>query len=220
MTRRPADSARTRTRFSAGAARACAAVAVLCALLTCGARRGEAASESARWLAEHMAFDASGVAAWRVSWADTQNPGFHILSGGAEVNLGLEFDGGVGFVLGGRFLLGRSQSGDYSARTTYAEALGHLAAQLRLTDLVRLSLGANAGRLWQCCGDPETPETSAFLVGGFFRLGLDFYPRTAATIKGLSLWLRMNIDGVPSQDPGSRIPSASMSLAVGLGLRI
>jgi hypothetical protein len=157
--------------------------------------------------------------AWRIGWADNYNPGFHVLSGGVEVNLGLEFDGGFGFVVGGRFLLGRTQGRDADARTTYGEGLGHIAAQLRLTDLIRMGLGGSAGRLWQCCGDPETLETSALLVGGFLRIGLDWSPITASALKGLSLWLRINVDGAPSLDSASRVPTTSMSLATSMGIR-
>jgi hypothetical protein len=176
------------------------------------------AAESERFVAEHLAFEVAGVVAWRSAWADERNPGFQLAGGGPEVNIGLEFDNGLGVLLGGRALFSRHLGADPALEGTFAEAVGQLIGILRISDWVRLGLGGEAGRLWQCCGS-DSPANAALLFGGFLRVGVDFLPRTTLP-RALSLWLRLGIDGHRLADSQSQLPSASMNLAVGLGLRL
>ena len=78
---------------------------LLAACLTLGSGAAFAAPPTS-WLADHIAFDIAGITGWRAAWADERNPGYQILGGGGEVNLGLEFARGLGVLVGGRALFG------------------------------------------------------------------------------------------------------------------
>ena len=188
-----------------------------------GAVRPAAAAETvasaARYLGDHLAFDVAGVGTWRAAWTDDRNPGFHLGGGGGEINLGLEFESGLGFLLGGRALFLSHAGRDESLHGMYVDASGHAMGQLRLTDWVRIGLGVSAGRLWRCCGAEEDADLSATLVGGFLRLGIDILPRNALP-RALGLWMRFGIDGTTGTSPTTRLPQSSMNIALGLGLRL
>ena len=178
-----------------------------------------AAEPPKNWLADHIALDISAITGWRAAWADERNPGFQILGGGGEVNLGLEFDSGFGFLLGGRALFGPTIG--IGGGDLYADATGHLMLQLRVADWVRLGLGASVGRLWRCCDSMvDTPETSAILAGGFARVGIDWLSNTSNLVRALSFWLRLGIDAHPNTGSDSLLPTSSMNLSVSLGLRL
>lgn len=176
------------------------------------------AAEPNRWLADHLALDASAAASFRVALGDDRNPGFQTLGGGGELNLGLEFDSGFGFLLGGRAL--RLPNFAHGATDSFMEASGHLSAQFRLSDWVRMGLGASVGRFWRCCGDSESALATSLLAGGFLRIGVDFLPRNANLFRALGLWLRIDLDGHPLADSRSVLPTMSMAMTLGLGLRL
>lgn len=200
--------------------RALAAVAVCLALWTPSkVDAAGVASSAARYLGDHLAFDVSAVGTWRAAWTDDRNPGFHLAAGGGEINIGLEFESGLGFLVGGRALFLSHVGRDENLFGLYIDATGHAMAQLRLTDWVRVGAGASAGRLWRCCGEAESADLSAILVGGFLRLGIDILPRNALP-RALGLWMRFGVDGSAGTPPTSRLPQSSMSLALGLGLRL
>jgi len=193
---------------------------VLCALFMGLSAKAAQAAEPGRFLAEHLSVELAAVGGWRVSWADERNPGFHIGGGGGEVNIGLELENGLGFLIGGRVLFERHLTQETPQSGTYADMLGQVLAQLRFSDWVRVGLGATAGRLWRCCGaEVESSATSALLFGGFLRVGVDFLPR-ASLPRALSLWLRMEVDGHKPEDAMSLLPAVSLNLAVGIGLRL
>ena len=178
------------------------------------------AAEPKRFLADHLTLEVAAIGSWRSSWAEERNPGFHLGGGGGEINLGLELDNGLGILIGGRTLWSKHLSDDEQLRGTFAEAVGQAIVQLRVSDWVRMGLGATAGRLWRCCGaDVESPLTGALLFGGFLRVGVDFLPRTSLP-RALGLWLRLGIDGHRAEDAMSLLPSVSMNLAVGVGIRL
>lgn len=172
-----------------------------------------------RFLADHAAFDIAGVGAWRAAWADDRSPGFHLAGGGAEINFGLEFENGLGVLIGGRSLFLSHLGRNDLLSGMYVDAGGQLMATLRVTDWVRVGLGGSAGRLWRCCGDAELPELSALLLGGFLRIGIDLLPRNALP-RALGLWLRINIDGTLPGVPTTYLPQTSMNVAIGVGMRL
>jgi hypothetical protein len=180
---------------------------------------GVATAAPTHWLADHIAFDISAITGWRAAWADERNPGFQILGGGGEVNLGLEFDSGIGFLVGGRALFGPTVG--IGGGELYADVTGHLMAQLRVADWVRVGLGASVGRLWNCCDSSlDLPQTSTILAGGFARVGFDWLSPNANLVRALTFWLRLGIDGHPYTGSDSLLPSTSMNLTVSLGLRL
>ncbi|MBL8632246.1 MAG: hypothetical protein JNM40_03415 [Myxococcales bacterium] len=176
------------------------------------------AGPRSRWFLEHLALDVAGVTAWRVAWADERNPGFNMIGGGAELHFGLEFDSGVGFLLGTRALFGPSSS--VVEGQPFGDVTGQALLLFRVTDWVRVAAGASGGRLWACCGsDAVDPRASAAILGGLLRIGVDFYPRQSNALKAISLWLRIDIDGHPGQSE-SLLPSTSLSMAGSFGIRI
>lgn len=177
------------------------------------------AAGAGRFIADHLAFDIAGAASWRAAWTDDRNPGFHLAGGGPELNVGLEFDNGIGFLIGGRALFLSHVGGDVSMTGLYIDASGHLMGQIRVTDWIRIGLGASGGRLWRCCNDAEDADLSALLFGGFLRLGIDVLPRNALP-RALGLWMRVGIDGTAGAPLTTRLPQSSMNIAVGLGLRL
>lgn len=178
-----------------------------------------AAAGAGRFIADHLAFDIAGVGSWRAAWTDDRNPGFHLAGGGPEINVGLEFDNGFGFLLGGRALFLSHVGDDQSLTGMYIDASGHAMAQVRVTDWIRIGLGASGGRLWRCCSEAEDANLSALLFGGFLRLGIDILPRNALP-RALGLWMRVGIDGTAAAPPTTRLPQSSMNIALGLGMRL
>lgn len=208
--RRPRRRARLRPRLGGWA------VAILLLLASAPAL---AAPPASSWLADHIAFDIAGVTGWRAAWADERNPGFQILGGGGEVNLGLEFDSGLGVLVGSRVLFGSTLGavGD----ELYADASGQLIGQLRVADWVRLGLGVSVGRLWRCCSsDLDLPQTSTLVAGGFARVGFDWLSRSTTLVRALSFWLRLGVDGHPNNGSDSLLPTTSMNLTISLGFRL
>lgn len=186
----------------------------------CFSMRSAHAIEAKRFLADHLTMEIAGVGSWRSSWADERNPGFHVAGGGAELNFGLELDNGLGVLIGGRALFGRHIGEDEQLSGLFVEASGQAIVQLRVSDWVRVGLGATGGRLWRCCGpDIESPPTSELLFGGFLRVGVDYLPRTSLP-RALSIWLRLGVDGSRPDDPMSLLPGVSMNMAVGMGMRL
>lgn len=177
------------------------------------------AVEAGRYVAEHLSFEVAGVGGWRGSWADERSPGFHITGGGGELNIGLEFDNGLGFLIGGRALFETHLGSDSQLAGLYADVVGQVIGILRISDWVRVGLGANVGRLWPCCSLDATPTKAALLAGGFLRVGVDFLPRTSLP-RALSLWLRLGVDGHRPDDAMSLLPQVSMNLTVGIGMRL
>ena len=176
------------------------------------------AGPASRWFLEHLALDVAAVTAWRVAWADERNPGFNMIGGGGELHFGLEFDSGVGFLLGTRAVFGPNRS--VVEGQPYGDVTGQALLLFRVTDWVRVAAGASGGRLWQCCGSGVAdPRTDAAILGGLLRIGIDFYPRQSNILKALSLWLRVDIDGHPGGSE-SLMPSTSLSVAGSFGIRI
>jgi hypothetical protein len=164
------------------------------------------ARAQAAWLRERI--DAEwvvGVGGWRTSLGDDlRAPGFDAIAGGGELVLGLDIGAGLGIIGSGRVLAGKA--GD--STTTYFEALGGVALQARL-GRARVRVGPAAGMVtWN--GD------SATLVGGFLAGSIDLFALGGGRLS-TTLDLRMDLDF----DVGARttLPSQSMALALGLGLR-
>ena len=178
------------------------------------------AEETRGFLRDHLTLEAAAVGGWRSSWAEENNPGFHVAGGGGEINIGLELDNGFGVLIGTRALFGKHLGNEDQLSGAYTDVVGQAIALLRVSDWVRIGLGADAGRLWRCCGaDVETANTSSLLFGGFLRVGVDFLPRTSLP-RALSLWLRLGVDGHRADDVMTLLPTVSMNMAVGVGLRL
>lgn len=206
---------------AAAAGRAVAAdVGVADAGSSKGTRLAQVSSGAGRWLLERLAVDLGVVGAWRTAWAAGPHLGFHVGGGGAELNLGLEFESGWAVLLGGRVMAGTTSPESTGSGRSYLEATGQIGAQLRLLEWARLELGATLGPMYY--GD-----ASAVLLGGFLRMGVDWLPRSAPLLKALTLWFRLDMDGhldrssgdpAGAADPG--LPGASLGLSLGLGLRL
>ncbi len=187
------------------------------------------------WLGQHLSVEAAAVGGWRAGWEDSQHGGFQALLGGTEVNAGLEFASGfVGVIAGARALGGRTVEtaalppggAPAPAPQTCVEATGHLGVQLRVFEGIRVLAGASVGRLW-LWDDARAPDpgSPALLAGGFLRLGVDWLTREGGLVRALSMWLRIDMDGhvlqsvpPPAQQPN--LPTSSLSLAAGFGLRL
>lgn len=196
---------------------------LVCVGLVGASPRTAEAGPAANWLAEHRQIEVAGNAGWRASWADERNPGFQFYGGGPELNVGLEFDNGFGFLIGGRAMFGGANSDSPSLRPVLSEAGGQVMAQLRVSDWVRVGLGASAGRFFRCCdaaGSEPVPAAEALLFGGFARVGIDFYPRSAPVLRALSIWMRIQIDGHRAAVEETLHPDVSLNLGIGLGLRL
>ncbi len=192
-----------------------ACVLAVLLLLLVSPRRAEAGPGS-RWFLDHLALDVAAVTSWRVAWADERNPGFNMLGGGGELHFGLEFDSGIGFLLGTRAVFGPNRS--VVEGQPYGDVTGDALLLFRVTDWVRVAAGAAGGRLWLCCGDSSSGQTDAAIIGGLLRIGIDIYPRQSNILKALSLWLRIDIDGHPGSTE-SLLPSTSMSMSGSFGFR-
>jgi hypothetical protein len=200
----------------ARASRVFAVVVLLAGLFIAPAR--VSAGPASNWFVEHLALDVAAVTAWRVAWADERNPGFNMIGGGGELYFGLEFDSGVGFLLGSRAVFGPNRS--VVDGPLYGDVSGQALLLFRVTDWVRVAAGASGGRLWQCCGNQAgDARTDAAILGGLLRIGVDYYPRQSNVLKALSLWLRIDIDGHPGGSQ-SLLPSTSLSVAGSFGIRI
>jgi hypothetical protein len=102
---------------------------------------------------------------------------------------------------------GRALAGEVGGVTTYVEATGAAALQVRL-GRARLRAGPAAGVLrW---------HATATLVGGFLAGSIDLFALGAGRL-ATTLSLRLDIDA----DVGARtaLPDASVALALGLGVR-
>ncbi len=194
--------------------RAASALAILLVVLL-SPLRAEAGPGS-RWFLDHLALDVAAVTSWRVAWADERNPGFNMLGGGGELHFGLEFDSGIGFLLGTRAVFGPNRS--VVEGQPYGDVTGDALLLFRVTDWVRVAAGVAGGRLWLCCGDASSSQTDAAIIGGLLRIGMDFYPRQSNLLKALSLWLRIDIDGHPGSTE-SLLPSTSLSMSGSFGFR-
>jgi hypothetical protein len=172
---------------------------VLFFLLVGGGTAG--AAERGHWLRDHFSGEwVIGAAAWRTAiGVDTNAPGFDVAAGGGDLYLGLEVGSGFAVIASGRVLAGRG----------YVEGQGGLGLQLRLSDRVRLRAGPAAGQV-SFDGDQKV------LAGGFLAGSVDLIPfgggRVAATIG-----LRFDVDGLIGDS--RKLPSASIGLALGVGLR-
>ena len=77
-------------------------------------------------------------------------------------------------------------------------------------------------RIWRCeLQNEDGPGAGlAIFAGGFLRCGVDWLPRQNATLlRALSLWVRLDITGHP-RDDSATLPRTTLSLALGLGLRL
>ncbi len=217
------------TSFGLLVARGWVRVRVIAALLVLLALAVPARAEplQRRWILDHLSADAAVVAGWRSAWTNGQHSGFSLLGGGGEVNLGLEFPGGYAVLAGARVLAGASSApgGAMAPAATqptdlsFLEATGQIGGQIGITDWVRIELGASAGRLWRCCTPGLSNDNLSLVAGGFLRFGVDWWPREGLLFHGLSLWLRLDVDGHPHDQTGT-LPSLSMSLALSLGIRL
>jgi hypothetical protein len=164
------------------------------------------ASAQAAWLRDRL--DVEWVVAtggWRsaVSSTDQRAPGFDALAGGGEFVLGLDVGAGLAVVGDGRVLVGEA-----GGQTTYFEALGSVALQLKL-GRVRLRAGP-------AVGDVRWQSDSALLAGGFVAGSIDLFPLGGGRLS-TTVSVRLDFD----TDIGARtlLPDDSMALALGLGVR-
>ncbi|MCS6912395.1 MAG: hypothetical protein RMK29_07820 [Myxococcales bacterium] len=184
------------------------------------------AAPPSRWVLDHLLVDVGAQVGWRAGWVDPQHDGFSALGAGGEVNMGLEFGGGYGVVAGARAMYGTSSGQDAGVSSLpYLEASAQLGGQLRLSDLVRIGAGVSMGRIWRgtppgpAGPEPVPPAGVSLLAGGFLRCGVDWLPRSTATLlRALSLWLRLDLSGHPP-DRGA-LPRSTMALSLSLGLRL
>jgi hypothetical protein len=184
---------------------------------------GRALAEPLPWLRDHLAVDAEAVAALRWAFTTGSHSGFSMFGGGGEINLGLEFGGGYAVLAGARVLSGAASNPDGLALqpTSYLnflETTGQLGVQIELTDWVRAELGASVGQLSRCCVMGSAAYDS-MVAGGYLRFGVDWWPREGLLLRAFSLWLRIDADGHPRDDSGT-MPSATLALALGLGIRL
>jgi hypothetical protein len=178
-----------------------AAVVVAVLLSTATPARAQAAA----WLRERINTEwLVAAGGWRTAVGnDVRAPGFDAVAGGGEFLLGLEVGAGLAIIGDGRVLVGEA-----GGQTTYFEALGSVALQLRL-GRVRLRAGPAAG-------DVRWRTDSALLAGGFLAGSIDLFPLGAGRLS-TTVSLRLDFDA----DIGARtlLPDDSLALALGLGLR-
>jgi hypothetical protein len=181
---------------------------VACALLLISAR---AAADSGRFLRERFTLEWMAAAGgWRVSLgSDLRAPGAEALGGGTEVVLALDVYGPIGIAVDGRFLGGLAKdpvTDGYQQR--FFEGLAGLALQLHITEQVRLRGGAAAGQL-------QSGDGTAVLVGGWLAVSIDLFAIGGRLSFALSL--RLDADAVLDAPPD--LPTSSLALALGLGIR-
>lgn len=150
-----------------------------------------------------------GYAGWRTGiLPDGVNPGFSVLGGGSELILGVDVVPGVGIIADGRVLAGPRLGG------VYVEGTAGIGAQLRVSDAVRLRVGADAGqaRLTR----KGQPNDYVVIIGGFFAASVDLVHlgRGRAAVEAM---LRIDADG--HADVGVTFPRQSLSISTGLGFR-
>ena len=179
--------------------------AALVLALVSVATPARAQTQTGAWLRERLNTEwvvASG--GWRTAVGnDVRAPGFDAVAGGGEFLLGLEVGAGLALIGDGRVLVGEA-----GGQTTYFEALGSVALQLRL-GRVRLRAGPAAG-------DVRWRTDSAVLAGGFLAGSIDLFPLGAGRLS-TTVSVRLDFDA----DIGARtlLPDDSLALALGLGLR-
>jgi hypothetical protein len=174
-------------------------------LLVVGSPAAHADTVGARWLRERINAEWMAAAgAWRTSLGapDLRDPGMEALGGGTELLLGLDIYGPLGIVLDGRFL-GGLEHGE-----KYLEGLGGLGFQVHLSETVRLRAGATAGQLF--IGDQ-----TGFLVGGWLGPSIDLFPLGGHV--SIAFSARLDVDAV--LDAPQSLPSSSLALTIGLGIR-
>jgi hypothetical protein len=162
-----------------------------------------------RWLKERVSLEwMVGAGAWRTAFSiDSRVPGFDTVMGGGELTLGLEFYGGLGVVLSGRFLGGQRSHASDSGR--YLEGMGSIGLQLRISETVRLRAGAAAGQAL-------TPDENATLVGGWIGASFDLFALGGGR---LSMALSVRLDADALLDTKKILPDQTMGLALGIGIR-
>jgi hypothetical protein len=162
-------------------------------------------AQAAAWLRERINTEwIVAAGGWRTAVGnDVRAPGFDAVAGGGELLLGLEVGAGLALIGDGRVLVGEA-----GGQTTYFEALGSVALQLRL-GRVRLRAGPAAG-------DVRWRTDSAVLAGGFLAGSIDLFPLGAGRLS-TTVSVRLDFDA----DIGARtlLPDDSLALALGLGLR-
>jgi hypothetical protein len=159
----------------------------------------------ARWLRERINAEWMAAAgAWRTSLGsgDLRDPGMEALGGGTELLLGLDIYGPLGLVFDGRFL-GGLEHGE-----KYLEGLGGLGLQVHLSETVRLRAGPTAGQLF--IGD-----RSGILVGGWLGPSIDLFALGGHV--SIAFSARLDVDAV--LDAPQSLPSSSLALSIGLGIR-
>jgi len=167
------------------------------------------AAEQRLTFLDRASLELLGVAGWRSGiLPDGVNPGFSVLGGGAELILGIDIVPGVGIIADGRVLAGSRLSG------VYVEGTAGIGAQLRVSDAVRLRLGADAGqaRLTR----KAQANDYAVIIGGFFAASVDLVHlgRGRAAVEAM---LRIDVDG--HAEVGTTFPRQSLSISTGLGFR-
>src|SRR4051812_800136 len=79
------------------------------------------AEETRGFLRDHLTLEGALVGGWRSSWAEENNPGFHVAGGGGEINFGLELDSGFGVLVGTRALFGQHLGNEDQLSGAYTE---------------------------------------------------------------------------------------------------
>lgn len=177
------------------------------AAILCFATVARADTNGARWLREHGSMEWQvGAGGWRTSLGlDARSPGFQAVAGGTEVLLGLDLIPAVALFASGRFLAGEeTASGD-----RYFEALGGAGVEVHLSDAVSLRAGPAAGRA-------ISQNDAATLVGGLLAATIELFPLGSGRLS-LALSARLDVDAMLGAE--ADLPSYSLALAFGIGLR-
>jgi hypothetical protein len=170
-----------------------------------------AAADSGRFLRERFTFEwIAAAGGWRTALgSDLRAPGAEALGGGTEVMFALDFYGPLGVAFDGRFLGGLAKPASSDAyEQRFFEGLGGVGLQLHVSETVRLRAGAAAGQL-------ITGDLTGVLVGGWLAASIDLF-----AIGGrLSMALSVRLDADAVLDAPVELPSSSLALAAGLGIR-
>jgi hypothetical protein len=124
------------------------------------------------------------------------------LGAGTELLLGLDIYGPIGLVLDGRFV-GGLEHGE-----KFLEGLGGIGLQIHLSETVRLRAGPAAGPL-------IIGERSGLLVGGWLGPSIDLFALGGRV--SIAFSARLDVDAV--LDAPQSLPSSSLALTIGLGIR-
>ena len=182
------------------------ALALVVALVSVGTASAD--EHGARWLKERTSFEwVTAAGGWRTSIgpsADLRAPGFDALGGGTELVVGLDAWGPLGVIVSGRFL------GGLVAGKEFLEGEGAAGLQLRASDRVRVRAGAAVGQLR---GGPD----SALLAGGFVGGSIELFALGGGRL-AVALTARLDVDALVGAT--ASLPSSSLALTLGLGLRI